>query len=58
MKMQYLEVSVVARKLNVSAATVYRMIQKKKLKAVNHGASKAIRVTDKSLIEFMKIVEE
>lgn len=52
MRGEYLEVSAVAIKLNVSAHTVYRLIQRKKLKSVNVGNKKAIRVLRSSLEQF------
>lgn len=52
MKCNYLEVSVVAKKLNVSSMTVYRLIQGKKLLSVRNGPKRAIRVTRSSLEEF------
>lgn len=47
-----MEVSAVARRLNVSAMTVYRLIKKKKLKSINVGVSKGIRVNRGSLEKF------
>lgn len=47
-----LEVSVVARRLNVSPSTVYRLIQRGKIKSINVGAEKCIRVYRDSLEKF------
>jgi len=55
MKGDYLEVSAVALRLNVSAHTVYRLIQCKKLESVNVGNKKAIRVIRSSLEQFEEI---
>lgn len=52
MRSEYLEVSAVAKKLNVSTSTVYRLIQKNELKTKNVGASKAIRVIRASVEAF------
>lgn len=52
MRSDYLEVSAVATRLNVSAHTVYRLIQRKKLESVNVGDRKAIRVLRSSLERF------
>lgn len=52
MRGEYLEVSAVASRLNVSAHTVYRLIQRKKLESVNVGDKKAIRVLRSSLQQF------
>jgi len=52
MRGEYLEVSAVAIRLNVSAHTVYRLIQRKKLESVNVGDKKAIRVLRSSLDRF------
>ena len=41
-----LEVNVVAMRLNVSAATVYRMIASGRIKALNTGNKKAYRVPE------------
>ncbi|SHO52865.1 helix-turn-helix domain-containing protein [Desulfopila aestuarii] len=54
MKGEYLEVSAVAIRLNVSAHTVYRLIQRKQLESVNVGDKKAIRVLRPSLEQFEK----
>lgn len=52
--MKYLEVSVVAQKLNVSTETIYRLIRSKKLDAINvsAGTQKRYRVTGESLTRF------
>lgn len=52
MKSEYLEVSTVAKRLNVSSMTVYRLIQRKKLESVNNGPKRAIRVLRSSLERF------
>ncbi|SHO52872.1 helix-turn-helix domain-containing protein [Desulfopila aestuarii] len=52
MRSDYLEVSAVATRLNVSAHTVYRLIQRNKLESVNVGNKKAIRVLRSSLERF------
>lgn len=49
---EYLEVAAVAKRLNVSASTVYRLIKKKKLRCGFFGVEKGIRVYRDSLIEF------
>lgn len=49
---RYLEVSVVARGLNVSPSTVYRLIQKKKLEAGRYGVERGLRVTASSVEAF------
>jgi len=54
MRSEYLEVSAVAKRLNVSAMTVYRLIQRKKLESVHNGPKRAIRVRRASLEEFEK----
>lgn len=48
----YLEVAVVAQRLNVSPATVYRLIQRGKLRAIRAGVSRGIRVRKESVAEF------
>ena len=55
MKSEYLEVSTVAMRLNVSAMTVYRLIKRKKLESANVGDRKAIRVIRSSLEQFEEI---
>ena len=55
MKSEYLEVSTVAMRLNVSAMTIYRPIQRKKLESVNVGNKKTIRVISSSLEQFEEI---
>ena len=52
MKSEYLEVSIVAKRLNVSSMTVYRLIQRKKLESVNNGPKRGIRVIRSSLERF------
>lgn len=52
MRSEYIEVSAVATRLNVSAHTVYRLIRRKKLESVNVGERKAIRVLRSSLKQF------
>jgi len=49
---RYLEVSVVAMRLNVSPSTVYRLIKLKKIDSVNFGVEKGIRVCRISLEKF------
>lgn len=51
---EYLEVSAVARRLNVSSMTVYRLIQRNKLESVKNGPKRAIRVIRSSLEKFEK----
>lgn len=59
MSMKYLEVSAVAKKLNVSTSTVYRLIKQKKLIVSKNGVSAGIRVLKNSVTEFeeMRIAE-
>lgn len=47
-----MEVSAVAKRLNVSHMTVYRLIQRNKLESVNNGPKRAIRVIRSSLEKF------
>lgn len=49
---KYLEVAVVAMRLNVSTSTVYRLIQRGKIESMNAGVEKGIRVCSESLIKF------
>lgn len=49
---KWLEVSTVAGRLNVSPNTVYRLIKKKKLKAMAAGVEKGYRVLSSSVEEF------
>ncbi len=51
---EHLEVSVVAMKLNISTATVYRMIQTGKLEARNFGERKALRIPRSVLDDFLE----
>jgi excisionase family DNA binding protein len=52
MKSKKLEVSVVASRLNVSPATVYRLIQARKLKAIRCGVKCGLRVVEASVDQF------
>jgi len=51
---EFMEVSVVAMRLNVSPATVYRLINAGRLESIKVGVSKGIRVRRQSLENFMK----
>jgi len=48
----YLEVAVVVARLNVSPATIYRLIQQGKLRAARLGVSRGIRVPRQAVAEF------
>lgn len=52
MKEKRLEVSVVACRLNVSTATVYRLVRSGKLRGVRMGVSQCIRVLESSVNRF------
>lgn len=47
-----LEVSKVANRLNVSAATVYRLVKSKELAGIRFGNSQCIRIKESSVEEF------
>ena len=51
---KWIEVSTVAKRLNVSASTVYRLIDDNILKSARFGSKKAIRVRDSSVVCFEK----
>lgn len=51
-RVKWLEVSAVSRRLNVSAATVYRLIKNKSLHSTRFGVSRCFRVSEKSVVEF------
>ena len=51
-KEKWLEVSTVSRRLNVSSATVYRLIKNGSLRIRRLGVSSCIRVSEKSVFEF------
>ncbi len=55
MKGKRLEVSVVSQRLNVSTATVYRLVKEKKLRGGRVGVSGCIRVLESSVDEFVKM---
>lgn len=52
MKKKWLEVAVVASRLNVSAMTVYRLINSKKLEGRKFGTVTGIRVARESVEMF------
>lgn len=49
---KWLEVSVVARRFNISESTVYRLIQKRQLIGMAAGVSKGYRVLRKSVEDY------
>ena len=51
-KERWIEVSAVARRLNVSAATVYRLIKVGSLRSTKMGVSRCLRVSEKSVGDF------
>lgn len=51
-KEKWLEVSAVARRLNVSLATVYRLIGSKMLRSNKMGVSRCLRISASSVAEF------
>ena len=53
-KEKWLEVSTVARRLNVSPATVYRMVGVQILHGKKMGVSGCLRVSSRSVAEFEK----
>ena len=55
MAVRYLEVIQVAKRLSVSATTVYRLITAGTLPARNHGPKKCIRVAETDLKKFMAV---
>jgi|LGVF01.2.fsa_nt_gb excisionase family DNA binding protein len=52
MKEKRLEVSIVAMRLNVSTATVYRLLSCGKLRGGKMGVSRCVRVMENSVKEF------
>lgn len=53
-KDKWLEVSAVARRLNVSLATVYRLIGSKMLRSNKMGVSRCLRISERSIADFEK----
>ena len=51
-KEKWLEVSKVSRRLTVSSATVYRLVEKKILHGTRFGVSGCLRISEKSVNEF------
>jgi len=51
-KDKWIEVSAVARRLNVSAATVYRLIKVGSLRSTKMGVSRCLRVSERSVGAF------
>lgn len=51
-KDKWIEVSAVARRLNISAATVYRLIKLGSLRSTKMGVSRCLRVSERSVGEF------
>lgn len=51
-KGKWLEVSTVSRRLNVSEATVYRLIKNKSLRCTRFGVASCLRISEKSVIDF------
>lgn len=52
MRERWIEVSAVARRLNVSAATVYRLIKVGSLRSTRMGVSRCLRVSERSVGAF------
>ncbi|MGV0961871.1 MAG: helix-turn-helix domain-containing protein [Limnohabitans sp.] len=51
-KGKWLEASMVSRRINVSLATVYRLIKSGSLHSTRMGVSGCLRVSEKSIVEF------
>jgi len=57
-KDKWMEVSSVARRLNISAATVYRLIKLGSLRSTKMGVSRCLRVSEASIKSFEKMRAE